>query len=214
MERTLLITDGDTPVGAELVRIFAAQGCRVVTSTAEAAGRVSPSKSVLTVAWNRRSSASARNLVLSALNGMGSIDEAIVLSAPPGPEPALHEVPAADVEKAFDLCLKPAVFLTRELLAHFIPRGGGILSLASFSPRPSEGHAPALERAVREGFKGFATSVLAAYSGSGFFVNAFQSFGASAEEFAQFIERTLEEKARKISGRWFTCQPRAGLFRK
>jgi hypothetical protein len=53
---------------------------------------------------------------------------------------------------------------------------------------------------------------MASYAESGFFVNAFQSFGAGAEEFSQFIDKTLEEKARKISGRWFTCQPRGGFI--
>jgi NAD(P)-dependent dehydrogenase (short-subunit alcohol dehydrogenase family) len=212
MERTLLVTDGDTALGAELVRLFAARGCRVVAAAAEAAvGGVSP-KASLVVPWNRRSAASARNLLLSALNSVGKVDEALVLSTPRGPEAPLHEQSAAEIEKAFDLSLKPALFVARELVSYFLQNPGGVLGLVSFSTRPADAPAPALERAVREGFKGFASSLMASYAEGGFFLNAFQSFGASPEEFAQFIDKTLEEKARKISGRWFTCQPRGGFI--
>jgi hypothetical protein len=43
-------------------------------------------------------------------------------------------------------------------------------------------------------------------------VNGFQAGSVELEEYAAFIDRTLEEKARKISGRWFSCQPRGALF--
>jgi NAD(P)-dependent dehydrogenase (short-subunit alcohol dehydrogenase family) len=212
MERTVLVTDGDTPLGGELVRLFAARGCRVVTAAAEAAVGSVTSKAALVVPWNRRSAASARNLLFAAVNSVGKIDEALVLSSARGSEAPLHEQSAADIERAFDQSLKPAAFVARELVSYFLQHPGGVLGLVSFSARPADAPAPALERAAREGFKGFATSLMASYAESGFFVNAFQSFGAGAEEFSQFIDKTLEEKARKISGRWFTCQPRGGFI--
>jgi hypothetical protein len=43
-------------------------------------------------------------------------------------------------------------------------------------------------------------------------VNGFQSGGANIEEYAAFIDKTLEEKARKITGRWFTCPTRGGFL--
>ncbi len=212
MERTVLITDADTPLGAELVRLFTARGCRIVAAAAEAPAASAGPRGTLTIPWNRRSAASAHNLLLSALAGAGRLDEALVLAFPRGTDAPLHEQPAAEIEKAFDLCLKPVAFLCRELVSHFRQSPGGVLSLASFSPRAADAPAPALERAVRDGFKGFASSLMASYGESGLFVNAFQSFGASPEEFAHFIEKTLEEKARKISGRWFTCQPKSGFI--
>ncbi len=224
-QRSVLITDGDTPLGAELVRLFSERGFRVATTTAletarpdsgqadaKAADRPAPALGVVSVPWNRRSPVSARNLLLSAVNALGAIDEALVLDASDVPGAPLHELSAADVEKAFDFSLKPPVFLARELLSYFMKRKEGVLALVSFCARPENDPSPALERAVREGFKGFASSVLSAYPEAGFFVNAFQSIGAGPQEFAPFIEKTLEEKARKISGRWFTCQPKAGFL--
>ncbi len=229
MQRSVLITDGDTPLGAELVRLFSARGFRVVTTTVWETARpdsgqagakaadpparsTAPALGVVSIPWNRRSPVSAQNLLLSALNALGAIDEALVLDASDVPGAPVHELSAADVEKAFDFSLKPPVFLVRELLSYFMKRREGVLAFVSFCARPESDPSPALERAVREGFKGFASSILSSYPEAGFFVNAFQSFGAGPQEFAPFIEKTLEEKARKISGRWFTCQPKAGFL--
>jgi hypothetical protein len=49
--------------------------------------------------------------------------------------------------------------------------------------------------------------------GSGAIVaNGFQCGAVDPEEYAAFIDRTLEEKARKITGRWFSCPARGGFF--
>ena len=215
MARTVLITDGDTALGGELVRLLCTPECRVVTSVpAESPGKDYPSipKSAVLVPWNRRSSASARNLVVSALNSCGRIDDAIVLDVPRASPLPVQDLPASEIERAFDLGLKPALFLVRELLSYFLQEKRGVLALASFSTRPQESFTPALERSVREAFKAFAVSTIAGAAESGICANAYQSYGATPEEFALFIDRTLQEKGRKLSGKWFTCQPRSGIF--
>jgi NAD(P)-dependent dehydrogenase (short-subunit alcohol dehydrogenase family) len=215
MERTLLITDGDTALGCELIRLFSFKGWRVATTSSPESRDIpgSPAaKADLVIPWNRRSPVSARNILVTALNTFPSIDEALVLDVPRASAVPVHELPSSEIEKAFDYFLKPTVFLVRELLSHFLQAQRGLLALVSFSTRPQDGYVPALERAIREGFKGFATSLIDAYVDSGLTVNAFQSFGVTPEEFALFIEKTMEEKGRKISGRWFTCQPKGGLF--
>jgi hypothetical protein len=139
------------------------------------------------------------------------LDEALILDVPRVSEAQVHELSAADIERAFDHSLKPPAFLARELVSYFLQKEAGVLGFVSFCSRPQEGQIPALERAVRDGFRGFASSVLS-YSHPAFFVNAFRSMASTPEEFALFIEKTLVEKGRKISGRWFTFQPRVGLF--
>jgi hypothetical protein len=69
-----------------------------------------------------------------------------------------------------------------------------------------------MENAMRECFRGICTALLGTGGTGGLIVNGFQSGEVPPEEYAAFIERTLEEKARKISGRWFNCAPRAGFF--
>jgi NAD(P)-dependent dehydrogenase (short-subunit alcohol dehydrogenase family) len=215
MKRTLLVSDGDTALGGELVRLLSARGHQVATTTTpEPSGApVEPvGKAALVIPWNRRSPVSAHNLLLTVLNAFQAIDEAFLLDVPRVSHALVHELHASEIEKAFDYCLKPSFFLARELISYFHQKGNGILGLVSFCPRPHDVPSPALERAVRDGFKGFASSVMASYAESGMTINAFQSFAASPEDFALFVEKTLEEKARKISGRWFTYQPKAGFF--
>jgi NAD(P)-dependent dehydrogenase (short-subunit alcohol dehydrogenase family) len=218
MPHTILVSEGDTPLGGRLVDLLLARGARVVTTVSNAAssrqapggeqGPVSagPDGRKLIVSWNRRSPMSARALVLDAANAFDSIDEAIVLEPPCVVSTALHEMPSSDIERAFDDAKGP-VFLVREVLASFIKKGSGVLCLVSLGPA-----AGPIENAVRECFRGVCSALFTAPGLKGITVNGFQAGAADVEEYAAFIDRTLEEKARKISGRWFTWQARGGLF--
>ncbi len=222
MGRTVLITEADTPLGAGLVRLFMAKGDRVAAAVGAGAmagdGRALAdyreyrAKPFIPVAWNRRSPVSARNLLLAVLNSFGDFDEAFILE-PPAPAAALEQCPTADVDKAFD-DFRGVVFIARELLAHFKARGGGVLCMVGASSRAPDQTGPAVEQAVREAFRGFASALLASHATGPIVLNGFQGYGTSPEEYSAFIERTLEEKGRKITGRWFTCQPRGGILGK
>jgi NAD(P)-dependent dehydrogenase (short-subunit alcohol dehydrogenase family) len=211
MDRTLLITDCDSDLGGALVRIFSRKGYGIIT-TASSDAPAASAENVAVLPWNKKSPISAHTLIRTALNERTVLDDALVLDAPRVSGLPIHELSAADIEKAFDLHLKPSIFLVRELLTYFLERRSGFLGLASFCAYAQDIQAPALEQAVREGFKGFASSFLSTYAASGVSVNAFQSYGSSAEEFALFIEKSMEEKARKISGRWFTFRSKTGIF--
>jgi hypothetical protein len=80
------------------------------------------------------------------------------------------------------------------------------------SSRAPDQAGPAVEQAVREAFHGFASALLASHAAGALVLNGFHGHGTGPEEYSAFIERTLEEKARKITGRWFTCQPRGGIL--
>jgi NAD(P)-dependent dehydrogenase (short-subunit alcohol dehydrogenase family) len=213
MGKAVLVTEGDTPLGAALVSLFRAKGLSVVTTTpsgGDAAEQraISENDSVRVVPWNRRSPLSARNVLLSSLNAFEALDEAFILEAPCPSANALPEAASAEIERSFDEAKGP-VFLAREVLSYFPRRKRGFLALVSF---PSAGTDTAVQAAMREGFRGFASSLMAGQNGTGIIINGFQSSGAGVEEFAEYIDRTLEEKARKISGHWFVCQPRSGFL--
>jgi len=215
MERTLLVSDADTPLGRELVRLFAARGFQVAALVTGDQAHEFPgtgSRPPLVVPWARRTPASARTAVLSTLNRFGALDEAVVLGLPQSPPTLPHELSSVEIEKAADLWLKGPAFLVRECLGHFLRQAGGVLSLACVSSRREDEPSPALERAALEGWRGFAAGVLGSYSEKAVFINGFRSHGAGPEEVAAFIDRTLEEKARRITGRWFSCQARGGIL--
>jgi hypothetical protein len=69
-----------------------------------------------------------------------------------------------------------------------------------------------VESAAREAFRGLAGSLLASPPNGTIVANGFQCGAPDPEEYAAFIDRTLEEKARKITGRWFSYPPRGGFL--
>jgi NAD(P)-dependent dehydrogenase (short-subunit alcohol dehydrogenase family) len=218
MPHTILVSEGDTPLGGRLVDLLLARGARVVTTVSSAAGSrqgpggehgpvsAGPDGRKLVVPWNRRSPMSARTLLLDATNAFDAIDEAIVLEPPCAVATALHEMPSTDIERAFDDAKGP-VFLVREVLASFMKKGSGVLCMVSLGPASGP-----IENAVRECFRGVCSALFTAPGMRGIMVNGFQAGAVGVEDYAAFIDRTLEEKARKISGRWFTWPARGGLF--
>ena len=203
MPRTILVTEGDSLLGTTLARLFRGRGYSVITTHERppAGGSVS-----LAVAWNRRSPVSARTVLLGALNGFPSLDEALIIE-PPTPSPsALADTGSADIESALDLAKGPA-FLGRELRAYFARQARGVLIWVSLGM--PEGP---LQTGARECFRGIATAVLAEKAEPGIIANAFRAETTDPAEYASFIDRTLEEKARSLSGRWFTCPGRGGFF--
>lgn len=215
MERIVLVSDADTPLGRELVRLCTARGHQVAALVADARSPEFPgtgSRSPLVVPWSRRSPAGARAAVLSVLNRFGLLEDAVVPNARSWPPALPHELASSDIERATDHGLKAPLFLVRELLGVFRRQGRGVLSLVCFSERRDDEPGPALDEAVLEGWQGFVAGVLDAYGAQKTLsVNGYLVTGVGHEEAATFIDRSLEEKGRRITGRWFSFQPRGGL---
>jgi NAD(P)-dependent dehydrogenase (short-subunit alcohol dehydrogenase family) len=237
MARTILVTEGDSPLGEALTRLLSARGLSVVkivpgsAAAVESGAAPAPPEPVrnpqtargavqgtvagknpptaappAAVPWNRRSPLSARTVLLNVLNTFDAVDEVLILEPPCAAHPTLHDMPSVEIERAFDDARGP-IFLAREALAYFLGRHSGVLCMVS----TGTGTSP-LESSMRECFHGLCSSLLTANSGQGVVINGFQSGGVQPEEYAAFIEKTLEEKARKITGRWFTCQSRPGFL--
>jgi NAD(P)-dependent dehydrogenase (short-subunit alcohol dehydrogenase family) len=218
MPRTIFITEGSSPLGVALVRLLGARGYALAVAreaeTDGAAAAAAPAAlgaggsggMILTVPWRRRSAASARAAFLSVVNAVESVQEVLILEPPPASAPAaLARAASADIERALDDAKGP-LFMAREALGHFARAGAGVLCMVSGGPADGP-----LEAAAREAFRGASSSLMAAPT-PGLIVNGFQSAGAGPEEYAAFIDRTLEEKARAISGRWFAFPARGGFL--
>ena len=207
MPRTILVTEGGTPLGAELLRLLVERGYSVAAASDPPGSDrdAVESRNPLVLRWNRRSPVSARSVVLSALNAFGTLDEALILE-PAAPGAALlAEVSSADIDRAFDDAKGPMLLL-REVTATFARLGAGTLGFVSGGTA-----AGPVESAAREAFRGLAAALLSS-PGPGLVANGFQAGPAGPEEYAAFIDRTLEERARKISGRWYSFPPRGGFL--
>jgi NAD(P)-dependent dehydrogenase (short-subunit alcohol dehydrogenase family) len=206
MPRTILVTEGDSPLGSALVRLLAARGYSIAAACDGAPSNPGAARSPLLLPWNRRSPVSARTVLLSALNVFDTLDEALILEPPFLADAPLNAVPSADIERAFDEAKGP-LFLCRELLGSFLAHGGGVIGFVSVGPA-----AGPVGSAAHEAFKGLAGSLLASPGSGTVVANGFQCGTVDTEEYAAFIDRTLEEKARKITGRWFSFAPRGGFL--
>ena len=118
MPRTILVTEGSSPLGAALVRLLAARGYAVASTSdrpqpAEPPAEDEAPRSPLSVSWNRRSPVSARTVVLSVLNSFETLDEALILEPACAASGPLNHVASADIERAFD-DIKGTVFLSRD----------------------------------------------------------------------------------------------------
>ena len=207
MPRSILVTEGSSPLGVALVRLLAAHGYLVAAACDRGAGEAESSGDrLLSLPWNRRSAASARAVVLSTVNAFATLDEAVILEPPfTGTAPALASASSAEVDRAFDDAKGP-VLIAREVITSFVAGGAGIVSFVSGGVA-----AGPVEAAVREAFRGMATALMSA-PGNGIIANGFQGVPGDVSEYAAFIDRTLEEKARKISGRWFSLPGRGGFL--
>ena len=144
--------------------------------------------------------------MVSMQNSFETFDEALILEPACPVTGPLDHLGSVDIERAFDDS-KGTAFLAREVLVSFQQRGGGVLGFVSGSVA-----AGPVESAVHEAFRGLAASILAAPGSSAIVANGFQCGAVGPEEYAVFIDRTLEEKARKITGRWFSYPARGGFL--
>jgi NAD(P)-dependent dehydrogenase (short-subunit alcohol dehydrogenase family) len=207
MPRTILVTEADTPLGAELVRLFVERGYSVAAASEPSGSErdAVESRNPLALRWNRRSPLSARSVVLSVLNAFGTLDEAVILEPPSAGAAALGDLSSTDIDRAFDDAKGPMLLL-REVVATLARLGTGTVSFVSGGAASGP-----VQSAAREAFRGLAGALLSS-PGPGLIINGFQAGHAGPEEYAAFVDRTLEEKARKISGRWFSFPPRGGFL--
>jgi len=216
MSRIVLITDIDTPLGLDLSKTFLEQGDRVVgTFTApdnESNLKALNSSSFTIRRWQRSSSLSAKNLLLSIINDFNNLDEALLLQPPSLPAKLLHEVTTAEIEQGVDFWIKGNLFLLKEILDIFNRGRGGVLALINYSPKDSTGILPPLESVLRGSFQALAKSLFSSYSQEHLYINGFESNTAESRDFADFIRQTLRDRGRRVSGRWFRFQAKSGLF--
>jgi NAD(P)-dependent dehydrogenase (short-subunit alcohol dehydrogenase family) len=217
MPRTILVTEGRSALGAALVRLLSARGYAVACTTDSTAPEPAAENDAavpLALAWNRRSPVSARAVIVSLLNSLDTLDEALILEPPCTAAGPLERVGSADIERVFDDC-KGTLFLSREVLASMQGRGAGIVCFVSAGAAPGPATGPVagpVESAAHEAFRGMAGSLMAAPGNASIVANGFQCGVADPEGYAAFIDRTLEEKARKITGRWFSFPARGGFL--
>jgi NAD(P)-dependent dehydrogenase (short-subunit alcohol dehydrogenase family) len=211
MGKTVFITDLDTPLGSELVRLYLKEGHRVFATVTEEEEEPDygplqneAGESLTVQVWKRYSAASTKNMLLQALIAYESVQESLVLGAPPPYASPLQETELEMIERAVDSWIKGTLFLLKEILAHYEARGGGQLALIS---RDDETSASPLDGALRSGFLGMSRALLKTHGSETITINGFVSSAELTKDFAGFIARNLSERAKRPTGKWMRFQP-------
>jgi NAD(P)-dependent dehydrogenase (short-subunit alcohol dehydrogenase family) len=204
MGRVVLVTDIDTSLGNQLVRLFLEDGDRVFATSADQDSLTSFNQvagdSLKVFQWNRRSPVSARNVMLKALAAFDAIDALVLLGPPDLGGLPLLQLEAAAIEEEVDCWIKGSTFLARELLAYFSRRRAGMVALVAQNPASGGG---AVGEIARGGFRGLTWALLRGTGtvGESVMVNGFESSSPNIEDYAGFVHRALQERARRSPGK-------------
>jgi len=178
-----------------------------------AAGAQTAANRRIILEWNPASPVSAKALVLSAVNAMKHIDDAILVCVPPVCRKNVEDFSAEEINRFIDCNVKGWFFLVRELAAAFKARGKGTLSLAlQESSANSGGDIPDLPGpAASSAFHSFAQGILLSSFNASYDVMGFSSSEPGEENaFAAFVFKIMEEEKRN-SGKWHKYG-KIGLF--
>ncbi len=206
MSRVVFVTDIDTSLGNQLVSLFLESGDRVFATTTNQDALSSFDKvagdSLKVFQWIRRSPVSVRNVMLKALTAFDAIDVLVQLGPPDLGSVPLLQAESADIEEDIDSWVKGSLFLSRELLAYFARRRTGLAALVAQNSPHGGG---VLGEIARASFRGLVDALLRATGAAAenVCVNGFESTSSNTEDYAAFVHRALDERAKRVSGRLF-----------
>jgi hypothetical protein len=239
MEKIILVSDADTPLGYTLFNFFLNDGNKV-------AGTVSSIKKNIQIAephkeaaaifeWGRSSPVESKNLLLSIIKKFKRLDEAILIQAlqPGAPgisenavrsyNTPLHETEISAIEKEIDYRIKGLLFLSREIIKTFTVQKKGFLFFVNNFYYADE--ISVLRRLIETGITSFLKELMKSYRNSGIMMNVIESAAASAglpadDEFASFVYKNITEKFIKpggqpkthVSGQYIHFRPSKNLF--
>jgi NADP-dependent 3-hydroxy acid dehydrogenase YdfG len=216
MKRVALITDASTPVGDQLVRRYLSEGYSVAATCSGTARietpLVSDDEELLVIEWNRKSPISAKNVVLTAINRFGGIDESLLLLTPELEQKLLQETATETIDRAVDTWIKGSLFLMKAVLVLYKQNEAGLLALINHTPRLATAVPPPLESALRGGFQAVAEAMFAGIGQQNVFVTGFESHSTKIEELADFIFDTMAGKGARTAGKWHRFPPRPGIL--
>jgi NAD(P)-dependent dehydrogenase (short-subunit alcohol dehydrogenase family) len=193
MGRTVLVVEGETPLGRSLVRLLRQTGYRVVATyrKTDKAETNEDGADVLRAPWGKASPVSARNVMLKTMTACEHLDMAVFTFSPALQRVLLHEVDYVEMESVIDEWIRGTLFLMREVLDRLVRQGSGALVLAqSFTGANLAEHAP-LEAMVRGALHELTGAILGSYGGEGVSVYRFETSSARTDEYVRYIVKTL-----------------------
>jgi NAD(P)-dependent dehydrogenase (short-subunit alcohol dehydrogenase family) len=208
MGRGILIAGNESPLFSALcletsmrTKTFAAS--RIQGDTAEKPIDPALADRQIMLEWNSASPIAARTLVLSAINKLERIDDAVLVCAPPSYRKTAEDLAPVEIDALIDNNIKGWFFLVRELATVFRAQSRGTLSfiVSDFQTGAKEDIPDLIGPASAAVFRSFAQRVLTSSAAAPYNVMGFSSQEPGDETaFAAFVFKTMEEG--RNSGKW------------
>ena len=215
MDRVVLITDINTPLGSALLVKYHTDGEKIIgTITPDNKDFSLPNWSddgLEVLEWNRHSPVNSKNIILSVLKKYKKLDEVCLIQNMIGNDSFFHELDFKSIDKAIDNWIKGNFFLCREILKVFIQNASGVLVLINNIKCNSNITSPLFE-AIRSSFRSFTKELSLTYGSHNIFINGFESTSNLSEDFGGFIYKRICEKMRNNSGRIIQFNKKKSFF--
>jgi NAD(P)-dependent dehydrogenase (short-subunit alcohol dehydrogenase family) len=207
MTRGILIAGNESSLfsalGMEALKRVASYAAAPVPAGTELQDRNVPAGASL-LEWNPASPISARTLIISGINKLEHIDDAILVCLPPVYRRPVEELFPAEVERIIDANVKSWFFLVKEITSVFRARKRGTLALvlSEAGPGSNEDVPDLVGPAVGAAFRAFAQNTVIVSLNAPYQVMGFSSSEPGEEEaFASFVFKIIDE-GKKNSGKW------------
>ncbi len=198
-------------MGQRLSELFLEDGNRVIRADEGEPGEALPGEeaeeNLIIIPWTRHSSVSVHNVLVEAVNRADKVDEVIFVFSTLMENKPLHELGLASIDSYIDNYVKGGLYFLREVLGYFQKQKQGQLSIVLHTAGLEV--LPPIDAVGIGGIKTFTDSMFTLYQNEPIMLNGFTSDTTAPDEFAYFIHRTLNEKARGTHGKWYRHSDRS-----
>ena len=207
MQKAVLVTGGESPMGAKLIEKLLEKDYRVAASTDISSKEVMPpkltSENLVRLVWNPGSWFSAKTVAREVIRKYQRLDAAWILHCPPWDLRSFADIGSADIERVLEHVVKGAIALTREILP-LLEETSGFLGLIA-----AHGSGGALNALAEGAFLGFAEAIIKETSPR-IWSCGMQSPSPDDAAFTESIVNLCEDRPPKLRGRWYchTGKPR------
>ncbi|MFO7849925.1 MAG: hypothetical protein R6V67_08195 [Spirochaetia bacterium] len=203
MAEAVLLIGHHTPLGKELTELLLGEGSSVVRTVMP--GEEGEDDRLTSIVWNRSSPISTHNVILNTYANHEKIDRVLFIFDTTKDNRALHELSLAEIDKYIDRRFKGLTFLLKELIHHY-QRNKGLGEISLILHTEGTKVLPPLDGMGSGAFRSLGNSLFTFYQNEGITINGFESSSADSGEYADFILKTLREKAGRSHGKWFRFQ--------
>lgn len=212
MHTPILITGSDHPLQRDLIYEFLNRSTPLyVVSQPEIVPPGAPQdERIHSLVWAQRSLISTGSLIYQADREMEGLSNALVLCGPEVGGAALHEMEGATIEQRCDHSYKGYLFLLREILALYMRRGAGELTVVWYDGGVEV--LPPFDASLKGMIRGLVKSLLVYYEEEPITIRGLQISGGESREGARWVVEMMIDKVERTAGRWHQMGQRGGLL--